>query len=158
LPKTESTAMVETLLVVLDAMITGEGEVIQEMTAAGGALTPWNRQAQTRPTEMYLEHLGHRSIVKFLSCQSTESLGNASIISRCGTARCRAARWSSAGSGQVEALQLAQYGIAFASFLAGQRMRPRGGQHLCERLDGEGFHPDKLGALRVPFQIAACCR
>jgi hypothetical protein len=32
--------MVETLLVVLDAMITGEGEVIQEMTAAGGALTP----------------------------------------------------------------------------------------------------------------------
>jgi hypothetical protein len=40
LPKTASTAMVETLLVVLDAMITGEGEVIQEMTAAGGALTP----------------------------------------------------------------------------------------------------------------------
>jgi len=40
LPKTVFTARLETLAVALDATTTGEGEVIQEMTAVGGALIP----------------------------------------------------------------------------------------------------------------------
>src|SRR5215471_13358242 len=48
---------------VLDAITTEAGEVIQEITPADGALTPWNKQAQTRPAETHFEHFLHRNIV-----------------------------------------------------------------------------------------------
>ena len=65
LPKTafRATGLVIATEAVLEATITGAGEVIQEITAAGGALTPCARQQQTRPIEMHLEHLEGRNIV-----------------------------------------------------------------------------------------------